>query len=358
MRSRHRSCAAPSPSSSRAETPAEVVLSRHLLGVTYCMVLWDGTSEIRLLERAADAARAVGALRDLDSILFCLSMSETTLGRLAAADRVPRRRPPRCGPRSERRRTCGSAYRHPELLAWHATAEHLDETIQRAADGAAYLGMGAVVSIAQVAAWTILELGRADYAETCALARGLVEGDRLGVHSRVLPDLVEAAARVRRARGRRRRGSDTLRARAEASGTPWALGLLSRSEALLAPDDEAEAHYQRALDLLPSAGAVADVGRAHLLYGEWLRRQKRRTDAREQLDAAHAIFVDMGAMAFAERARVELAATGGRARRRSAETTNDLTPQEHQIALLAARGTPTPRSWPASTSAPVPSTTT
>lgn len=126
-----------------------------------------------------------------------------------------------------------------------------------------------------------------------------------------------------------------------ASATPWALGLAARSAALVTDDAAAEARYLEAIERLDATDARADAARAHLLYGEWLRRQQRRTDARSALREAHERFVDMGAGAFAERARGELAATGERARRRTVETSEAaglLTPQEQQIADLAARG--------------------
>jgi DNA-binding CsgD family transcriptional regulator len=131
---------------------------------------------------------------------------------------------------------------------------------------------------------------------------------------------------------------DRLTERALASATPWALGLLARSRALLAADADAEALYAEAIARLEQTYVVTDLARAHLLYGEWLRREKRRTDARAHLHTAHDLFATMGAAAFAERARIELAATGERARRRSAETRWELTPQERQIALVAADG--------------------
>lgn len=126
-----------------------------------------------------------------------------------------------------------------------------------------------------------------------------------------------------------------------ASATPWALGLAARSAALVTDDAAAEVRYLEAIERLDATDARADAARAHLLYGEWLRRQQRRTDARSALREAHERFVDMGAGAFAERARGELAATGERARRRTVETSEAaglLTPQEQQIADLAARG--------------------
>jgi tetratricopeptide (TPR) repeat protein len=130
--------------------------------------------------------------------------------------------------------------------------------------------------------------------------------------------------------------------RAPAEGSPLALGLLARSRALLAADDEAEALYAEAIDCLTRCQGAVHLARTQLLYGEWLRRRKRRVEARQQLRAAFTQFEVIGAAGFAERARLELAATGETARRRSPETRNDLTPQEAQIATLASRGATNP----------------
>ena len=123
-----------------------------------------------------------------------------------------------------------------------------------------------------------------------------------------------------------------------ACGTHLALGRLARSRALLAADDVAEAEYLLAIDHLRQTRLVPELARAHLVYGEWLRRQRRRVDARDQLRAAWQMFDAMGMEAFAERARAELRATGEHARKRTVETTDPLTPQEAQIAALAAEG--------------------
>jgi DNA-binding CsgD family transcriptional regulator len=157
------------------------------------------------------------------------------------------------------------------------------------------------------------------------------------IGSWVLPNLIEAAVRsgneetARDALGR-------LSERAGASGTPLALGFLARSQALLADDLEAESLYKESIDQLGRSPARPELGRAHLLYGEWLRRQGRKREARDQLRIAHDMFSSTGVGAFAERARAELAATGARARKRSVETQSQLTPQEAQIARLAGQG--------------------
>jgi DNA-binding CsgD family transcriptional regulator len=151
------------------------------------------------------------------------------------------------------------------------------------------------------------------------------------------PNLIEAAARC----GEWAAAAEAVEefaVRAIPNGTPAALGLLARSRALLADDGDAEKLYQEAIERLSLCRGDLQVARVHLLYGEWLRRQKRRLDARDQLRTAHEMFLAMGADAFASRARSELLATGERVRKRSVETGNDLTPQEAQIALLASRG--------------------
>jgi DNA-binding CsgD family transcriptional regulator len=153
----------------------------------------------------------------------------------------------------------------------------------------------------------------------------------------VLPDLVEAAARCGQT-GLAEAALGRLALRAAAAGTPRALGLLARSRALLAGDADAEPLYDEAIGHLEQCRARPQLARAHLVYGEWLRRQQRRRDAREQLRIAHDMFTSIGAEAFAERARIELLATGERARRRTAGTETELTPQEAQIARLVSQG--------------------
>jgi DNA-binding CsgD family transcriptional regulator len=106
----------------------------------------------------------------------------------------------------------------------------------------------------------------------------------------------------------------------------------------MATDEEAEALYLEAIELLGGSSVVTELGRAHLLYGEWLRRQRRRTEAREQLRKAYDIFMAIGAAGFAHRAGGELLATGEHARQRVDQTRNELTPQELQVAQLAAEG--------------------
>lgn len=180
------------------------------------------------------------------------------------------------------------------------------------------------------------------YEAALAAAQRSCELHPLGTHSWALIDLVEAAARSGD-QERARAASDQLKARTRLVSTEWGLGLEARCAALVADNaTAAEALYAEAVERLGRAGTRPDLARAHLLYGEWLRREGRRLDAREQLRTAYEMFSDMGIPGFAERARRELAATGETARKRTDETRDELTAQEAQIAQLASEGLTNP----------------
>ncbi|HEY2201713.1 MAG TPA: LuxR C-terminal-related transcriptional regulator, partial [Solirubrobacteraceae bacterium] len=152
-----------------------------------------------------------------------------------------------------------------------------------------------------------------------------------------LVELVEAATRS----GKAELAVDALDRLSQTttpSGTDWALGVEARSRALLSDGEAADKLYREAIERLERTRVRVELARAHLLYGEWLRRERRRLDAREQLRIAHKSFAEFGMEGFAERARVELEATGEHARKRTVETRDDLTPQEAQISRLAAEG--------------------
>jgi DNA-binding CsgD family transcriptional regulator len=184
---------------------------------------------------------------------------------------------------------------------------------------------------------TVLELGLGRYAEALSWGMRIYDDDPPGFGSRVLPEIVEAGTRggdhdaAQAALGR-------LADRAAASGTPWALGVLARSRALLADDGDAEDSYAAAIGHLAGTSVRTELARAHLLYGEWLRRQKRRNDARAQLRTACGMFDAMGAAAFAGRAQAELLAAGDRPRQPEQRPGPNLTPQEAHVCRLAAAG--------------------
>jgi ATP/maltotriose-dependent transcriptional regulator MalT len=156
-----------------------------------------------------------------------------------------------------------------------------------------------------------------------------------------LPELVEAATRESEpalARDALERLEETTRPCA----TDFALGIEARSRALVEVDGAAESSYREAIERLGRTLLRPELARAHLLYGEWLRRENRRVDAREQLRSAYEMLSTIGMEAFAERARGELLATGERVRKRTVETRDDLTAQERQIAQLARDGLSNP----------------
>jgi DNA-binding CsgD family transcriptional regulator len=192
------------------------------------------------------------------------------------------------------------------------------------------------VTFAQLAI-SLLEIGLGHYHEAFSSALSIYQDDPLYLGTLGLPDLVEAGVRSGN-RSAAEAALGRLSERATANRTDLGQGWLARSSALLADDAEAEGLYQQAIEHLQRSGARPDLGRAHLLYGEWLRRQRRRRHAREELRAAHDLFESIGADNFAQRARIELRATGETARKRSVETQNDLTPRETQIASLAVEG--------------------
>jgi DNA-binding CsgD family transcriptional regulator len=182
-------------------------------------------------------------------------------------------------------------------------------------------------------------LGR--YRDALDAVRPALEREEL-LSSWVLPELVEAAARNGDAE-LARASAEQLTQRTRVAGTELARGIESRSRALVAKGPAAEALYRDAIARLGGRRDSAHRARAQLLYGEWLRRERRRLDARQQLRAAHGLFSAMGAGAFAARAHRELVATGERARKRSVETDRDLTPQEAEIARLARDGASNPQ---------------
>jgi DNA-binding CsgD family transcriptional regulator len=216
-------------------------------------------------------------------------------------------------------------------------SELIDGTIREATAG----GQGAAVQYAHWARAVVMNgLGR--YEEALAAATEASEDTpELFVAMWSLSELVEAAVRT----GQPDRAALALRRLDEhtaATDSDWATGVRSRAHALLTEGDAAEDQYREAIDRLGRTRLLPDFARARLLYGEWLRRENRRADAREQLRLAYEAFLSMGAEAFAERARHELLATGEKVRSRRDDTRDDLTPQEEQIARLARDGLTNP----------------
>jgi DNA-binding CsgD family transcriptional regulator len=219
-----------------------------------------------------------------------------------------------------------------------AQAAHL---LQIATDDAGRRGEGLGLSSVQWAAAVLgNSLGR--YGQALAAAQQVSEDSpAVRFANWALVELIEAA--VRSAVPERAAGAvQRLSGIARACGTDWALGAEARSRALVSDGAAAESLYREAIDRFGRTRLRVDLARAHLVYGEWLRRERRRRDARDQLGRAYEIFDSVGAAAFAERARIELRATGGQARKRAVETPGTLTAQEALIARLAGEGASNP----------------
>jgi DNA-binding CsgD family transcriptional regulator len=213
--------------------------------------------------------------------------------------------------------------------------------IELASEDAQRRGSGQGLSFIQ---WAIAVLcnGLGRYEQALAAAQQASEDTRAQLISNwAIAELIEAASRTgmpERAAGALDRLSEMTRA----SGTDWALGIEARSRALITEGEAAEVFYLEAIDRLGRAGLRVELARAQLLYGEWLRRQRRRSEARDRLRSAYETFDSIGAEAFAARARTELRAIGGQARERAVDARDALTPQEALIARLAGRGASNP----------------
>jgi DNA-binding CsgD family transcriptional regulator len=226
------------------------------------------------------------------------------------------------------------------LAAWRGHEAEALALIEAGRIEATARGEGMGLSVSD---WitALLFNGLARYEEAHAAAERACAHDDVTISAWALVELIEAGVRSG-ATDTTAAALDRLTGRTQASGTDWALGVLARSRALVSEGNVTEAHHREAIERLERTRIRVELARARLLYGEWLRREQRRVDAREQLRAAHEMFSAMGADGFAERARVELLATGETVRKRTVETRDELTAQEAQIARLARDGRTNP----------------
>jgi ATP/maltotriose-dependent transcriptional regulator MalT len=226
------------------------------------------------------------------------------------------------------------------LAAWRGQEAPASELIEATVREAAAGGLSRFVLLASYSSSVLYNgLGRHDAARDAAWRA--FERDQVGYGPLVVPELAEAASRTGDVASLRA-ALAWLSARTRVTPTEWVLGIEARVRALLSEGDAAESRYRESIDRLGRTRVRAELARAHLLYGEWLRRQRRRAAAREQLRTAHDMLDMMGMEAFAERARRELAATGETARKRTVETSGQLTAQEAQVARLARDGLSNP----------------
>ena len=227
------------------------------------------------------------------------------------------------------------------LAGWRGQLDTTLELFEQTLRDAEASGGGRAIAVAEYAA-AVQYNGLGRYADAVAAAQRACEYEDMGFYSWALIELVEAASRS----GLSVLASDALtqlEQRTLAAGTDWALGILARSCALVSDDESAEELFKEAIARLSRSRIVVHVSRAHLIYGEWLRRADRRVEARGHLRGAHNMLSDIGAQAFAERARRELAATGETVRKRAVDVRNVLTAQETQIAKLADEGSTNPQ---------------
>jgi DNA-binding CsgD family transcriptional regulator len=309
-------------------------------GVIIADELWDDRAYIAWVEKVESVARKRGALFALRVNLAALAVHQLRIGKFSAADAYFAEALEMTA--ASVGTTALDLYRplNVMLLAWRGDDAEARSAATKLIEMGEAIGM-AVVQFQAYYSLAILELSAGRYSEALVAAQFATDRQAIGWRCHSLPLVVEAAVRS----GNREAAESALgqlTTHSTASGTPWALGLLERSQALMAGDAAAEAHFQQSIAHLKRTLVVTDLALTKLAYGEWLRRQQRRIDARTQLREAHEAFQSMGAAGFAERARSELLATGEHVIRRSVETKNDLTPQELKIAQLASRGATNP----------------
>ncbi|MGH3254394.1 MAG: AAA family ATPase [Streptosporangiaceae bacterium] len=313
--------------------PAEEALRWLPFACRMSLAAWDDESWHALSARLIELARQAGALTALpdalqDGTALRLATGETATA-IAMAREAEHVAEATGNPPIPYGALLVAAWRGQEAEASRLIAAH---TAESAAEGDGQR------LTATAWATAVLNNGLSRYGEALTAAEQASEDPAdLGLATWALAELIEAAART----GAHDRASGALRRLSEATSaaaTDWALGIQARSRALLSGDEHAEGLYLEAIERLGRTRIRAELARAHLLYGEWLRRQGRRCDAREQLRAAHQMLDAMGIAGFAERARKELAATGETARKRTVETVTELTAQEAQIARLARNG--------------------
>jgi DNA-binding CsgD family transcriptional regulator len=294
---------------------------------------WDDESWHALSARLIELARQAGALVALPDALHDGMALRLATGEIAMAAAMAREAETVAEATGNPLRPYGAVL----VAAWRGREAEASRLVAAETTDSAVHGDGQrLTAMAWSTAVLSNGLGRYDEALTAA-EQASADPDELGLATWSLAELIEAAART----GALERASGAFRRLAEATGaaaTDWALGIQARSRALLSGVEHAERRYLEAMERLGRTRIRAELARAHLLYGEWLRRQGRRRDAREQLRTAFQMLDGMGMAGFAERARKELMATGETARRRTAETVTELTAQEAQIARLARSG--------------------
>ena len=298
--------------------------------------VWDDESWRELATRAVQLARDAGSLAVLPNALTALACRNVLAGEFAAASALM----DEAYEISEATGDTPLKYPSFMLAAWRGQEAAAFNAIEAGIQDATARGHQRTLRFTNCMT-AVLFNGLGRYPEALAAAQRASEGEDFGLFGWALSELVEAAVRSD-SREVASDALDRLAQRTSASGTEWALGIEARSRALLSEGERAERLYREAIERLARTQIRVWLARSHLVYGEWLRRENRRADAREQLHAAHEMFATIGMEAFAERARGELLATGEKVRKRTLETRDDLTAQEWQIARLAREGRSNP----------------
>jgi DNA-binding CsgD family transcriptional regulator len=313
--------------------PGEEGLHWLWLACRVAMDLWDDESAFALCARYVQLALETGALTVLPFALNFYAGGHMLAGEFTTAEAL-----------TAESRAVSAAIAIPDvsitelfLTAWQGRLAQALALIEASDLDAAARGEGRRIGAGQYATAVLYNgLGRYELA-LAAAARATAYPWELTVSRWAQYELIEAAARTGKPE-QAARALGQLSETTQPSGTDWALGIEARSRALLAENEVAEGYYREAIERLGRTRIRAELARAHLLYGEWLRREGRRLDARVQLRTAHEMLAAMGAEGFAARAARELAASGETARKRTASAMDELTPQEAQIAIMARDG--------------------
>ena len=305
-------------------------------GCVVALELWDDEAASVLSHNSVETARKTGTLSELALALSARTPVLVFCGDLsAAASTVVETQSVH-----EATGIRAAPYGALILAAWRGQEGKANEQLSVTMREARERGEGVGIAIAEYSR-AVLYNGLGRYDEALAAASSASGHHEIVAENWGLAELTEPAARTGRL-DVAEDAVDRLSRKARATNSDWALGIEARSRALLSEGDDAERSFRHAIAHLGRTRIRAELARAHLLYGEWLRRESRRVDSRGQLNLAHELFRTMGMEVFAERARRELVATGERVRKRTPDMRDQLTPQEQQIAQLARDGLSNP----------------